>query len=464
MDHKEMIKIATGPGAAKDTARRGLNFLCFNANIERQFEFIQHAWCNNPTFAGLNGSSDPLLGAPNPHPSAPSPNSFTIHHDQRGEVKGRFTGLPNFVKVVGSVYLFMPSISAIRLLATGFHQKARGVDLESPPPDEQVHIDSVIDTLRERMKNDYVDRKMLRDAHPKMHGCVKARLTVDGGLDPSLSVGLFAKPRTYNAWVRFSNQDGRVSPDRKPDVRAVAIKLLGVEGMKLLDSEEHSTTHDFLLISHDVFFAKDVAEVDALNVNRIGSLPFFVSFFLRHPRVAWSLLLSLPGHGSPLEIQYYSVTPYLFGDRAVKYSLRPRSEERTPIAHNPSNDYLREAMKAHLQHKPAVFDFMVQLQGDKERMPVENPTKRWSQAESPFIKVATLEIFPQEFDTPERAEFADELSFDPWRALPEHRPLGGINRARRQIYRALSLFRHERNTTPRKEPTLEGWNSEPKDR
>ena len=52
------------------------------------------------------------------------------------------------------------------------------------------------------------------------------------------------------------------------------------------------------------------------------------------------------------------------------------------------------------------------------------------------IPVATLTVEPQAFDTPERMREVEEMSFDPWHALAEHRPLGGINRARKAVYAA----------------------------
>ena len=85
-------------------------------------------------------------------------------------------------------------------------------------------------------------------------------------------------------------------------------------------------------------------------------------------------------------------------------------------------------------------------------MPIEDPSVRWDEGAAPFRKVATLEIPPQDFDTPERQHFAENLSYNPWRCLPEHRPLGGISRARRQVYRALSAYRHDRNAEPSVEP------------
>jgi len=88
-------------------------------------------------------------------------------------------------------------------------------------------------------------------------------------------------------------------------------------------------------------------------------------------------------------------------------------------------------------------------------MPIEDPGITWEEALSPFRKVARLTIPSQVFDTLERREFGDNLSFNPWRCLHEHRPLGGISRARRQVYDALSMFRHDNNQALREEPTVE---------
>jgi hypothetical protein len=113
---------------------------------------------------------------------------------------------------------------------------------------------------------------------------------------------------------------------------------------------------------------------------------------------------------------------------------------------------LRDALKQTLAKQSTTFDFLVQVRADPARMPIEDPSIAWRESDAPFRKVATLEIPAQQFDTPERREFGDNLSFNPWRCLPEHRPLGGISRARRQVYRALSGLRHDRNAVPHVEP------------
>jgi hypothetical protein len=77
---------------------------------------------------------------------------------------------------------------------------------------------------------------------------------------------------------------------------------------------------------------------------------------------------------------------------------------------------------------------------------------RWPERLSPFIPVATVHIPRQDIDTPVRTEFAKALSLNPWHCLPEHRPLGNQNRARRQMYWQLSRLRQDRNHTPHIEP------------
>ena len=58
----------------------------------------------------------------------------------------------------------------------------------------------------------------------------------------------------------------------------------------------------------------------------------------------------------------------------------------------------------------------------------------------------------QEFDTAERDSISENLSFTPWHSLSEHRPLGGIARARRVIYESISKLRHAANGVVRQEP------------
>jgi Dyp-type peroxidase family len=90
----------------------GLHFICLNANILRQFEFLQNAWLNNTKFSALTGESDPLLGNRVALPGCPVTSDFTIHNS--GRLRRRISGMPQFIRVRGGAYFFMPGIKALR--------------------------------------------------------------------------------------------------------------------------------------------------------------------------------------------------------------------------------------------------------------------------------------------------------------------------------------------------------------
>jgi Dyp-type peroxidase family len=98
-----------------DDAKRGLHFICLNANISRQFEFLQNAWVMNTKFSGLTGASDPLLGNRVPIAGCPSTDGFVIEGD--GAPGRRVVGLPRFITVRGGAYFFLPSLRALRFFA-----------------------------------------------------------------------------------------------------------------------------------------------------------------------------------------------------------------------------------------------------------------------------------------------------------------------------------------------------------
>ena len=68
------------------------------------------------------------------------------------------------------------------------------------------------------------------------------------------------------------------------------------------------------------------------------------------------------------------------------------------------------------------------------------------------MNVARIEVPSQSFRSDEQMKFCEDLSFTPWHALPEHRPLGGINRLRRVVYETISSVRHELNGARPQEP------------
>jgi hypothetical protein len=336
-------------------------------------------------------------------------------------------------------------------------QQRRIPEIESATAAEADAIRKIIDLelqLLKRRVAETGEHPVRRGQHPKHHGCVAAEFVIAEDVPSALAVGLFSTPgKRYEAWVRFSN--ARKQDDREPGGHGMAIKLMGVPGQKLLPDHEDDTTHDFILLDSPVFFIKNAmefAEFDAAVLNSeeswFGKLSV-LTYFLTHLREAAILHKIERNHASnPLDLHYWSGTPYALGGGAIKYLVVPQAGG-VPITVDSSADQLRHAMAAHLQTREAQFDFCIQPQLNPTDQPIDDATHRW---ETPSQRVATVRIARQSFDSPGQMAFCENLSFNPWRALAEHRPLGSLNRLRGATYLALSTFRHQQNHAVSVEP------------
>jgi hypothetical protein len=324
---------------------------------------------------------------------------------------------------------------------------------ETVPDDEKDDIAKLQAIQKLVMENKPI-LKGHRGQHPKQHGCVLATFTVAEDLPDELKYGLFRTPATYRAVIRYSN--GGSFDDTKPDAHGMAIKLIGVKGDKA--SADERETQDFVLMDSEVFFMKNVknlleffrAQV-ALSATPPNPEPMRV-FAKEHPDEAGLAKMAVSRVvGNPLRVQYFSTVPYQLGPgRAVKYTAKPRDPEPSPATPGTTPDYLRAAMVRRLSEgkEPVIFDFMAQLQSESD--PIEDPTVTWK-AEP--VKVATITVEPQGFSAEEQLEFCENLSFSPWHALAEQKPLGGINRARAPIYDMSTELRHSIRKAEGKQPS-----------
>jgi hypothetical protein len=326
-------------------------------------------------------------------------------------------------------------------------------------PSERPIADELSVAIEESLRKQYAPGSARRDAHPKAHGCVKAEVQVLDELPDGLAKGIFVPGKTYQAWIRFSN--GSSDPTRadiKRDARGMAIKVLGVPGKKLLKNESDAMTQDFIMINHPVFFAADPARYLSF-VRDADSGRFYRKLFIPFALGAKGTLIALETGSTrianPLQTRYWSMVPYQLGDgpgrQAVKYSARACSATGDTIPKRPAHDFLRDALRNTLQRGDACMEFLIQPRTSSS-MDVEDSRIEWNEAQAPFYRVATIHIPAQVFDTPAQSEFCENLSFTPWHALPEHKPLGVTNRLRKVIYDHISRVRHEMNATKRQEP------------
>jgi hypothetical protein len=322
-----------------------------------------------------------------------------------------------------------------------------------------------------------------RDVHIKSHGCVKATFTVPE-LESRFRWGVFSQPGQFPAWIRYSNGDYVLHPDKARDARGMAIKLMGVPGRKLLEWKPDAPTQDFVMMNSTNYFIRELDDyVELTKYLAVGdnfgyftnnNSPNLLSWRWRELRLV--IGTKKPPPETPLMTQYFSASAYKLGpDQNIKFSARPvqcagaepAPRSRRWQAGKDKYNFLRLRMAEQLENAPACFDFLVQPQVPGKAMPVEDATIAWSEKDSAFVKVAHIEIPAQSFNTAQQDAFCESLSFNPWHSLADHRPIGVFNRVRKALYEEVAKYRWASNEAlasgeavtlqPGQPPEPEGW-------
>jgi hypothetical protein len=345
--------------------------------------------------------------------------------------------------------------------------------IEVKQPNEDQLVENILASMA-RVNRLVFDkhRHATRDAHAKSHGIVKGTLTIYGNLPGSLSQGLFRTPREFPVVARFSSAPGDIHDDRIRAPKGIAIKVIGVEGRKLLPGMEDHLTQDFLLVNIPVLAFGHVAaywevqqklEKSANNSELVQRLAGEAASAIAktmalvgvHDETADAI--GIPNHHI-LGETFHSMAAIRFGAYIAKISAAPLSDSvrrltRQTIDTGSSPSAFRDHVVDFFKSQSAEYELRAQLCTDLGRMPVEDASVEWPEALSPHQPIAKLTFPPQDAYSPARRVFADDiLSFNPWHCIEDHRPLGSIMRIRIPAYEQSSRFRHEMNAQPRVEP------------
>lgn len=345
--------------------------------------------------------------------------------------------------------------------------------VERIEPDEAETVEQLkaaFGDILETTSKDY--GRAVRSVHAKAHGIARGTLTVADDLPAELAQGLFARGGTYDAVLRLSTNAGDLLPDAIGLPRGLALKVLGVEGERLPGSESE-TTQDFVMADGPVFAAPDAQaflknlKLLSKTTDRMETGKVVLSKVLRgieagleavgHPSTTLKTLGGAP-HLHPLGETFFSQTPYRYGDHIAKFALFPASPALvaltgTTVDTSNDRDALRAAVRETLIAHGGRWELRVQLNTDLDAMPVEDATVEWDREHSPFVTVATLDVPAQISWDDDQSRATDEaLSYNIWHGIAAHRPLGNVNRARRETYRFSADFRRGFNGCPMHEP------------
>jgi len=256
-------------------------------------------------------------------------------------------------------------------------------------------------------------RPARRPVFLRLHGVAHGYLEVHDDLDPVTQVGLFAHPRRYPAWVRFSSD----VPDQRPERKStcgIGIKLFDVPGHKMLEPEQSARTLDLLFQNIDVFFVDNARQM--CEFTRASLAGEADAFLVAHPRTAQILDAMAQEVPSLLSADYWSVIPFRLGPQAsCKFKLEPeQTSEGLPDYTDPA--WLGHDLSRRLLRREARFRLMVQV--NPGSLPLDEATVAWTEEEAPPRHVATLVLPVQDIQSRGQSEYGERLAFNPWRTLP----------------------------------------------
>lgn len=320
-------------------------------------------------------------------------------------------------------------------------------------------MDFMKGNLKEITLKSSTPKFMKRDAHPKHHGCVKANVTFNNQLLPAkYRLGLFSNSlngKSFPSIIRYSNSraTSEIRPDISKDGRGMAIKIMNLPMKNYLSQIKRESTpgvQDFLMANGSVFVVNGVRQyfnfIKASRGKGFQKFKFFIN--PRNWNTFPNLSKILVKIGNPLHLNYFTQVPYKLGNTAMKVQFKSCTPEKNwdKVPENPQRDFLKLRLAKTLSNGNACFHMLIQPRTKSKKMPLDNPTKDWSQKASPFIKVATVTIPKQSaYTSKNEMEKCEKISFHPWRAHPLHRPMGSLNRLRLMIYSNQFEMRNEYN-------------------
>ena len=345
-----------------------------------------------------------------------------------------------------------------------------GIETRQEDEEETIQqLNAAFDKILDTTAKDY--GHAVRSVHAKAHGILQGTLTVASGLPPELAQGMFATPGEHKVFMRLSTNAGDILPDAISLPRGLALKVLDVDGERLPGAE--GRTQNFVMVNGPVFQAKTADKflgnlkllagtTDKLEGTKtvMSSVLRGVSGALETVGIESPKLQSLGGapNVDPLGETYYSVTPFRFGDYIAKFAVVPVSDDlrsltKKEIDATDRPDAIRENVKGEMLLIDGVWELRVQLCRDLDKQPIEDPTVEWKEEDSPFQTVATIHAGRQDsWDARQVQKVDEEMRFSPWVGLAAHRPLGNINRARKETYEHSAEYRVRFNKCPIHEP------------
>jgi len=316
-----------------------------------------------------------------------------------------------------------------------------------PPPSthwtEQVDADEaerfagyveIFKALQARKSKKYGPGRAL---HRKQLAVAQGSLEVLGNLPEFARQGLFAAPGSFELRLRLSNGGMDQASDHQPDIRGLAFKVLGVQGLDSRSALGNGppVSQDFLLINQEQFaFPRSEEFVAFVQAASNGNGALLRHLFARYGvfgaplRLARMLKAVGRSFGGFATEPLFSAVPIACGPYAVRVRLQPAAGNGA-AAPGAKRDWGADFAQR-LAGQDLHWELQLQPFVNEQQTPIEDASVNW---DSPYTTVARLHL-PRQAASQALALEQEAGVFDPWQALAAHRPLGEVQRARKVVY------------------------------
>jgi hypothetical protein len=306
----------------------------------------------------------------------------------------------------------------------------------SPEAEREIFLALAEDmrTVQEANRQKSGAERASRTLHAKMvAGVTNAILSVDEELPNDFAIGHFIAGATIDASVRLSNASGVSQQDSAPDMRGAALRLRLGEGR----------IHDLLMTSFPVSHARNARQFVEFAVIASGDRETLIARLVEKfgaeeaQRMGDNIRQGVRLCSSMAEESFWGRGAVLWGDQPVRFQLRPLLVPAGTAHMQCGPDALRADLAERLARARVSYRFALQRYVDESSTPIEDGAVEWTEQASPPIPIATLVIPQQDLlgsDGIEHSALVDGMTFNPWNAPPEFRPLGNINRVRGVVY------------------------------
>ena len=287
-------------------------------------------------------------------------------------------------------------------------------------------IERVIEMYLEMMKSQDLQK---RGQNSQQYTLLRGSFEISASVPDKMRVGVFAEPKIFSALIHLSS--GQNTKNCYPHPHSFAIKLLDVP-------RSPTGTQDFIFGDQPTFPFSDILDYLAFFEAQLNNRsardykPYVHDIGVnikRNSSIAYYL-----GR------QFWSNIPIAMGNRAARFNLRPGEGNLCDFTSTTPPDNIYQALKDYFvnQRRSAKFLFGAQSYIDEVSTPIEYAKPAWP---TPFETIATLTLPAQDFTAPEQLEFCKYLRYTPWHCIPEHQPLGGIQRCQKLMYEKSSHLR-----------------------